>query len=119
MTTVFIEPNVTAVLIESTETVALVERREIGVILEEGRQGPAGPTGSSSLVWNEIPTGSVNGVNDTFTLADTPSALMLHVNGLLQYAGAANDFTLSGATITFNAGAIPQTGDVLLATYIP
>lgn len=74
---------------------------------------------SLNCVFNETPTGTVNGSNTTFTLSKTPgsAALLLFVNGVLQNAGG-NDFTLSGATITFAAGAIPQTGDVILATYL-
>ncbi len=115
----FIEPVEKTVFIQSADTTLVVERSEVGIAIVEGRQGPAGPGAANSIVWNETPTGSINGANATFTLATAPSELLLHVNGLLQHAGASNDFTLSGATITFNAGAIPQTGDVLLVTYIP
>jgi hypothetical protein len=77
---------------------------------------PAGPT----FVFNEIPSGTINGSNATFTVAYSPSPssnLMLFKNGLLQLAGAGNDFTLSGATITFLSGNLPQTGDNLSCTY--
>jgi len=70
--------------------------------------------------WNETPGGVVNGINVTFTLVLIPSpaaALMLFINGMLQRVGTENDFTLSGSTITFEAGAIPQTGDIILGTY--
>src|SRR4029077_21225026 len=58
------------------------------------------PTG---FVDRETPTGSVNGSNVTFTLANTPIAGSEHVylNGLLQEPGAGNDYTISGATITY------------------
>lgn len=68
----------------------------------------------------ETPSGTVNGVNATFSLLGTPNpvnSLMLFRNGLLLQAGG-NDYTFSGATITFQTGAIPYTGDVLYATYI-
>lgn len=67
----------------------------------------------------ETPTGTINGVNDTFTLANTPSpagSLVLFKNGQEMIAGGA-DYTLATATITFTAGAIPITGDVLIAFY--
>lgn len=69
-------------------------------------------------VENEVPAGTINGVNAAFELADVPraSSLMLYVNGLLQANGG--DFTLSETTITFLAGAIPETGDVVRATYV-
>lgn len=69
--------------------------------------------------WAETPSGSINDANVTFTLAQAPSpaaSLMLFLNGILQRAGAGNDFTLSSATITFATA--PSTGDVLLAHYI-
>ena len=73
----------------------------------------------NSFVDAEIPSGTVNGVNATFTLAHSPSpaaSLNLFVNGLRFRAGGV-DYTLVGATITFVTGAIPQTGDNLYANY--
>jgi hypothetical protein len=67
----------------------------------------------------ETPSGTINGSNDTFTLAHTPSpagSLVLFKNGQEMIAGGA-DYTLATATITFTAGAIPITGDVLIAFY--
>jgi hypothetical protein len=54
-----------------------------------------------------------------FVLAHTPSAgtLRVYQNGIRRQAGATNDYTLATATITFVAGSIPQTGDILLADY--
>lgn len=74
----------------------------------------------SDYIVREVPTGSINGTNATFTLAGTPSSgkEMVFVNGILLNAGASNDYTISTNTISFNAGAIPQTGDILLVTYI-
>jgi hypothetical protein len=67
----------------------------------------------------EIPTGTPNGVLTTFTLAHTPlgSSLALMLNGVVQQVGTANDFTLSGTTITFNSASLPNTGDTLQAWY--
>ena len=51
---------------------------------------------------NETPTGDVNGINDTFTLAHAPSpaaSLLLELNGQVQTQGV--EYTLSGLTITF------------------
>jgi hypothetical protein len=77
-------------------------------------------TGSSGVasVDNSVPTGTLNGTNAVFTLASAPSpalSLELYRNGLRLAAGG--DFTLSGSTVTFGAGAIPQPGDALLASY--
>lgn len=71
------------------------------------------------FIENETPTGTINGVNAVFTLVFTPnpsSSLELYLNGLHMWASG-NDFTLAGATITFVTAQIPQTGDVLLASY--
>lgn len=77
--------------------------------------GGAGPT----FVTRETPSGTVNGSNPTFTLANTPTAGSEHIfiNGILQDAGAGNDYTISGATITFLTGSIPLTGDKVRASY--
>lgn len=67
----------------------------------------------------ETPSGTVNGINATFTLANTPSpagSLILTKNGQVMKSGG-TDFTLATATITFATAAIPQTGDVLIAWY--
>jgi hypothetical protein len=67
---------------------------------------------------DEIPSGVINGSNAIFTITTVPSpATSLHVfrNGLLMKLGY--DYTLSGTTITFVTGAIPQSGDTLIATY--
>lgn len=74
--------------------------------------------GGSASAWNEIPSGAINGVNVTFTLAHAPTSgsLRLYQNGLRLRAGASNDYTLSGNTITMNNA--PTTGDWLLADYV-
>jgi hypothetical protein len=75
---------------------------------------------SSSYVTREIPSGTINGSNATFVLAFTPTSgtEMVFVNGILQNVGAGNDYTISGTTITFLSGAIPQTGDIVLVSYL-
>jgi hypothetical protein len=88
----------------------------------DGTAGPCGTGGSGSsnitFVDLEIPSGTINGNNADFTLTSTPlPAASLHFfrNGVLQRNGT--DYTLSGAVVTFVAGAIPQPGDILLASY--
>jgi hypothetical protein len=72
--------------------------------------------GTQSLVSNEVPAGTINGSNVTFTLASTPAtnSLALHKNGIRLKPGGA-DYTLSGNTVTFVTA--PPTGAVLLADY--
>jgi hypothetical protein len=74
---------------------------------------------ASNVVESETPSGTVNGANVTFNLANTPTAgsVKLYKNGIRQRAGAGNDYTIATGTITFEAGNVPQTGDVLLADY--
>jgi len=91
----------------------------------DGSSGPCGTgsggTGSVTVVTfvdGETPAGSVNGVNNTFTLAQTPvpyASLLLYRNGVLQRR--TSDYTITGNSIQFLAGAIPQTGDTLVASY--
>lgn len=72
---------------------------------------------SSNFVDRETPSGSVNGSNVTFTLANTPTAGSEHVfvNGLLMDVGAGNDYTISGATITMLTA--PLTGEKIRVSY--
>lgn len=68
---------------------------------------------------NEVPSGTVNGVNAAFTLAHTPNpaaSLSCDKNGQLMIAGG-SDYTLATATLTYVAGAIPKTGDVQVCNY--
>ena len=74
----------------------------------------AGPT----FFDGEVPQGAVNGNNAIFNLANTPnpvSSLSLFRNGVLQKAGS--DFSLSGSTVTFMTASVPQTGDLIQASY--
>jgi phage-related tail fiber protein len=65
----------------------------------------------------ETPSGSINGSNTTYTLANTPIAGSEHVylNGILQDSGSGNDYTISGATITYLSA--PATGSKLRVSY--
>jgi len=100
-------------------TTATPSLRTLGAGAQQAAAGDHGHAGST-FVDNETPAGTINGVNDVFTLANTPNpagSLHLYKNGIRQRSGAGNDFVLVTATITFEAGNIPQTGDVLLADY--
>ncbi len=69
-------------------------------------------------VFEEIPTGTINGSNTAFTLANAPIAgsVILFLNGIRLRSGAGNDYTISGAAITMLYA--PATGDSLIATYL-
>jgi hypothetical protein len=84
--------------------------------------GSSGPCGGGGVLPQfsdgEIPTGTINGSNTTFTLAFTPSpatSLELYLNGLRMDQGV--DYTISGSIISFIPAATPQPGDLLLASY--
>lgn len=72
---------------------------------------------ASNFVDKEIPSGLINGVNATFTLANVCVVGSEHVylNGMLQESGAGNDYTITGATITYLAA--PLTAEKLRASY--
>lgn len=74
-----------------------------------------GGGGSSNTVYGEIPSGTIDGVNDTFTLVAAPVATKLRIflNGQRLTDGI--DFTFSGSTITMTT--IPYPTDILVADY--
>ena len=72
---------------------------------------------SGNFADDEIPSGSVNGSNTTFTLAHTPSpssSLMWFANGQKLEPGGA-DYTLATATVTTVTA--PPSGTILRASY--
>jgi hypothetical protein len=84
--------------------------------------GSSGPCGGGGVLPQfsdgETPVGAINGSNATFSLAFTPSpstSVQLYLNGLRMDQGV--DYTISGAIVTFLSLSVPQTGDLLLATY--
>lgn len=74
-------------------------------------------TASSLVVFvdGETPTGSVNGSNTNFTLANTPKtgSVKVFLNGVRQKV--TTDYTISGTTITFLVA--PATNDIILCDY--
>ena len=81
-------------------------------------QDSSGTLSPSNFVTEETPSGSINGSNTSFTLANTPTAgtLKLYLNGIRLKSGAGNDYTISTNTITMTTA--PISGDVLLADYM-
>jgi len=72
---------------------------------------------SSLSFLDEVPTGTVNAINDTFTLTQTPASgsLKLYVDGVLMQV--TTHYTLSTKTITFETAFIPNTGQAIFASY--
>lgn len=66
----------------------------------------------------EVPSGIINGLNQIFTVANTPSpttSVEVYHNGILMEQGL--DYTIAGATVTFNPASVPQVGDIVLVNY--
>jgi hypothetical protein len=76
-----------------------------------------GGIGTGNLATRETPGGTINGATVNFTLAHTPTAgtESVYLNGILQDAGAGNDYTISGGTITMLTA--PVSGDKLRVSY--
>ena len=78
-------------------------------------------TGSSGItvanyITNETPTGTVNGINDTFITLNTPESgtVQVYENGLLQ--SLTDDYTIVSDTITFVNP--PLTGAKIRVSYV-
>ena len=72
----------------------------------------------AKFVTRETPSGTVDGSNTDFTLANTPISgkEQVYLNGLLQDVGSGNDYTISGDVITFETA--PVSGDKVRVTYL-
>ncbi len=86
----------------------------------DGSSAPCGgvAAGATAFADAEVPAGTLDGSNATFSLSNVPSpasSLALFRNGLLLTQGA--DYKVSLNTIAFQAGATPQPGDILSAYY--
>ena len=72
----------------------------------------------TTFVDAEIPSGTKNSTNVTYTLAGTPtpaSSLQLYVGGLLMSPGSVGDYTITNATITMAVA--PGANDAIYAYY--
>jgi hypothetical protein len=74
---------------------------------------------SDAIVWNEIPSGAVDGSNASFDLQHTPELngkVLIFVNGVLQERhDSSADYNLVGKTITFTSP--PRRDSKILVTY--
>lgn len=70
-------------------------------------------SGSAGAGVVETPSGTIDGVNDTFTLSKVPVMLLLLWNGVKLKESVG--YTIAGTTITMQAGYIPSSGDILEA----
>lgn len=88
-----------------------------GASLTLGASGLSVTTPTPTFITREVPSGSINGSNTAFTLANTPTAgsEQVYLDGILQQSGAGNDYTISGNAITYLTA--PLTAQVLLVSY--
>lgn len=82
--------------------------------------GSTGVVTAPNYVVRERVNETPDGIITAFTVDNAPIGGTEHVfvNGVLMNVGAGNDYQISGATITFETGAIPQTGDIVLVSYL-
>lgn len=75
---------------------------------------------NSTMVNNEIPTGTINGSNVDFTItsAFTSGTLRVYLNGQRLRSGVGNDYVETANLRGFTMQYAPATGDVLLVDYI-
>lgn len=101
----------------TTAVITLMAAGSAAGTWDPGTTAAATGLSSSNFVTRETPSGSVNGSNTAFTLANTPTAGTEEVflNGILQEPGAGNDYTISGATITYLTA--PVSGDKIRVNY--
>lgn len=132
MDTVIIQPNEISVTVQESDiAVAVQENRNAVTITETGAAVNINPTenvinvltgatinnyGSSDIVVGEIPNGTINGSNATFTTDYdfVPESVLFFRNGLAQYNPT--HYTTSGTT-TINLNFSPIVGDVLTVNY--
>ena len=72
------------------------------------------------MSWNEVPIGSNDGVNKTFTFSQAPtpaSALMLFINGVKQRMGIDSDYTVTGSIVNLTPQNDYRSGSNIDATY--
>jgi hypothetical protein len=105
-----------AVLINAQGELESVSGEDGDCVHVDGTSGPCST--SPAFVDGEVPSGSINGTNASFTLTYAPEpagSLSLYRNGVLQKLSL--DYTISGSDVTFVSGSIPQSGDTLVASY--
>lgn len=101
----------------TSATITLIAAGSAAGTWDAGTTAAATGLTTSNFVTRETPSGSINGSNVTFTLANTPTSGTEEVflNGILQEPGAGNDYTISSGTITYLTA--PVSGDRLRVSY--
>jgi hypothetical protein len=110
-------PNPSATTLGGVESLDCTGSGHIVKISTSGVPTCAADAAGPNFADNETPSGTINGVTTSFTLAHAPSpalSLSCFENGVEQRAAGA-DFTLSSLTITY--GVAPPTGTTLVCSY--
>jgi hypothetical protein len=105
-------------LLNDTITFSALETPRQSDLLIAWYRVDSGATLTINVADMETPAGTINGVNNLFTLSAAPvpaASLQLFRNGLLQKTGV--DFNLAVNTITFLPVSTPRAGDILQATF--
>lgn len=78
------------------------------------------PTGLSKIVWQEIPSGSVNSSNKVYTTAYSyvSGTICLYINGLMQSLPSGHFAETSPSAGTITTDEAPLTGDIVLVSYV-
>jgi hypothetical protein len=83
----------------------------------QGIKGDPGVGAANQTV--EVPSGTMDGSNQTFALSHTPAGnIQLFYSGIMLREGAEHDFTISGTTITLLGSIKPVLGENLMAVYL-
>ena len=109
--------NVDTFNIEVQETLILIDNPTPELVITEISNTGISQIDTSNIITGEVPSGSVNGINATFTssFSFVPSSLEVFLNGLRQKI--LDDYNTSGTnTILFNVS--PTISETILINYI-
>ena len=112
--TVTVSPSVQDVTVEPNNVAVNVQPNEVKINVLTG--ATINNYGSSSIAVGEIPNGTINGSNATFTTDYdfVPESVLVFRNGLAQHNST--HYTTSGTT-TINLNFSPIVGDVITVNY--
>lgn len=103
----------------TVKQIQIISPTAVSIILVgvQGPAGPAGASGSATQVVGEVPSGTINGANATFTsqYPFIPESVAVFHNGVMQKK--VDDFNTSG-TQTIIMAVSPEAGTRVLINYL-
>lgn len=101
---------------DTVDVVADPSGAQVVIVATPGPPGPPGPPGDGTGVFGETPTGTKDGVNTAFTLAEIPqpTSVAVYRNGLREHLDVG--YTVSGPTVTFSTA--PLSSDEICVDYL-